>query len=77
MNYNAFPFGDLFARNIMLRMGQAPVIHFVPELYRQIKEEVFDPTDIISHTLPLSEAEHGYHIFDKKEDNAIKVLLKP
>ncbi len=77
MNYNAFPFGDLFTRNITLRMGQAPVIHFLPELYRQIKEEVFDPTDIISHTLPLTEAEHGYHIFDKKEDHAIKVLLKP
>ncbi|MNF09286.1 hypothetical protein D3C80_2099200 [compost metagenome] len=53
------------------------MIHFLPELYRQIKDGVFDPTDIISHTLPLAEAEHGYHIFDKKEDNAIKVLLKP
>lgn len=28
MNYNLFPFGDLFRRNINLRMGQAPVIHY-------------------------------------------------
>lgn len=75
--YNAFPLGDFFARNITLKMGQAPVIHYMPELYRMIKEEVFDPTDIITHTLPLSQAEHGYEIFDTKEDNCIKVILKP
>ena len=70
MNYNAFPSGDLFARNITLKMGQAPVIHYMPELYRQIKKCVFDPTDIISHRIGLSEAEHGYKIFNNKEDNA-------
>lgn len=77
MNYNAFPFGDLFSRNITVKLGQAPVIHYMPDLYRQIKEGVFDPSDIISHHIPLDEAEHGYKIFDKKMDNAIKVLLKP
>lgn len=76
-NYNAFPFGDLFARNITVKLGQAPVIHYIPELYRQIKKGVFDPTDIITHQLPLTEAEYGYDIFDKKKDQAIKVLLRP
>ncbi|QJD84020.1 zinc-dependent alcohol dehydrogenase [Cohnella herbarum] len=76
-NYNAFPFGDLFARNITVKMGQAPVIHYMPELYRQVKEEVFDPTDIISHRIGLDEAEHGYKIFNNKEDNAMKIILKP
>jgi len=76
-NYNAFPFGDLFARNITVKMGQAPVIHYMPELYRQVKDEVFDPTDIISHRIGLDEAEHGYKIFNNKEDNAMKIILKP
>lgn len=75
--YNAFPLGDFFARNITLKMGQAPVIHYIPELYRMIKEEVFDPTDIITHQIPLSEAERGYEIFDEKMDDCIKVILKP
>jgi len=77
MTYNFFPFGDLFRRNIALRMGQAPVIHFMPELYRLIKSGEFDPTDIITHRLNLSDAERGYRIFDKKEEGCIKVVLKP
>ncbi len=75
--YNMFPLGRLFERNISLRMGQAPVIHYMPELYKQIKEGVFDPTDIITHRLPLSEAEHGYDVFDNKKEDCIKVVLKP
>lgn len=75
--YNMFPLGDFFARNITLKMGQAPVIHFMPDLYHKIKNEEFDPTDIITHNLPLSEAEHGYDIFDEKHDDCIKVVLKP
>lgn len=77
MNYNVFPFGDLFARNITLKMGQAPVIHYMPELYRQIKAGEFDPTDIITHRISLADAEHGYKIFDHKEEDCIKVVLKP
>lgn len=76
-NYNAFPFGDLFSRNITLRMGQAPIIHYMPELYRMIKEEKFDPTDIITQRLPLDDAAHAYRIFNNKVDNAIKIVLKP
>ncbi|WP_096201080.1 zinc-dependent alcohol dehydrogenase [Bacillus sp. FJAT-45350] len=77
LRYNMFPLGDFFSRNITLKMGQAPVIHFLPDLYKKIIKEEFDPTDIITHKLPLSEAEHGYDIFDEKHDDCIKVVLKP
>lgn len=30
-----------------------------------------------THHLPLDEAPHGYEIFQKKQDGAIKVLLHP
>jgi S-(hydroxymethyl)glutathione dehydrogenase/alcohol dehydrogenase len=75
--YNMFPLGDLFARNITLKMGQAPVIHYMQDLYNMIKENVFDPTDIITHRVPLAEAERMYDIFDEKLDGCIKVVLKP
>jgi S-(hydroxymethyl)glutathione dehydrogenase/alcohol dehydrogenase len=77
LNYNMFPLGDLFSRNINLRMGQAPVIHYMPELYRQIKSGEIDPTDIITHRINLSEAEYGYKVFNNKEESCIKVVLKP
>jgi S-(hydroxymethyl)glutathione dehydrogenase/alcohol dehydrogenase len=77
MRYNAFPLGDLFARNITLKMGQAPVIHYMPHLYSMIQRGEFDPTDIITHRLPLEQAKHAYEIFDAKKDGCIKVVLKP
>ncbi len=75
--YNNFPFGDFFSRNITLKMGQCPVHSFVDELIDMVKTKKIDPTDIITHKLPLAKGEHAYHIFDQKLDNCIKVILKP
>ncbi|MCM3739479.1 glutathione-dependent formaldehyde dehydrogenase [Oceanobacillus luteolus] len=75
--YNAFPLGDIFQRNVNLRTGQAPVIHYMPHLYKLIADGKVDLSDIITHPLPLEEAAYGYEIFDAKLDNCIKVVLKP
>jgi len=77
LNYNFFPFGDIFSRNITVKTGQAPVIHYMPELYRQIKSGKMDPTDIITHRLALDDAVHGYQVFNRKQEDCIKVVLKP
>ena len=75
--YNAFPFGDIFSRNINIRTGQAPVIPYMPRLYNLLAEEKVDPSDIITHRLPLEDAAHGYEAFDTKTEDCIKVVLKP
>jgi len=72
-----FPLDLIFNRDIQVKSGQAPVIHQMPKLYEMIKNEVFDPTEIITHTMPLEEASQAYDIFDQKKDNNIKVILKP
>lgn len=75
--YNAFPLGDIFQRNVNIRTGQAPVIHYMPHLYKLLAEGKVDLSDIITHPLPLKEAAYGYEIFDRKMENCIKVVLKP
>ena len=75
--YNMFPLGNLFERNITLKMGQAPVIHYMPMLFEKIKKGEFDPTEIITHVVPLEEASAAYHHFFEHEDDCIKVILKP
>ncbi len=75
--YNMFPFGDFFSRNITLKMGQCPAHEYVEPILSLIKKGEFDATDIITHRLDLDKGEHAYRIFDKKEDNCIKVILKP
>ncbi|MFE4812841.1 zinc-dependent alcohol dehydrogenase [Peribacillus simplex] len=75
--YNMFPLGNLFERNINLKMGQAPVIHYMPKLFDEITAGKFDPTEIISHKVPLEKASEAYQIFNDHEDECIKVVLKP
>ncbi|CAH0247719.1 zinc-dependent alcohol dehydrogenase [Peribacillus simplex] len=75
--YNMFPLGNLFERNINLKMGQAPVIHYMPKLFDKIMAGEFDPTEIISHKVPLEKASEAYQIFNDHEDECIKVVLKP
>lgn len=75
--YNAFPLGDFFSRNITLKMGQCPAHSYVEPILKLIKQGKFDARDIITHKLSISEGERAYEIFDKKEDNCIKVILKP
>ncbi|EKQ57898.1 MULTISPECIES: zinc-dependent alcohol dehydrogenase [unclassified Clostridium] len=75
--YNAFPFGDIMNRNINIRTGQAPVIPYMPTLYKLLEDGKVDPSDIITHRLPLDQAEYGYEVFDTKTDGCIKVVLKP
>jgi S-(hydroxymethyl)glutathione dehydrogenase/alcohol dehydrogenase len=75
--YNGFPLGDIMQRNINIRSGQAPVIHYMPYMYELITTGKVDPGDVVTHVIPLRDAKHGYEIFDTKMDNCIKVILKP
>ncbi|WP_026204681.1 zinc-dependent alcohol dehydrogenase [Actinomycetospora chiangmaiensis] len=72
------PMLTMFDKGIRLAMGQAHVKQWVPEILPLLTDE--DPLgvhDLETHALPLDEAAHGYDIFQKKQDNAIKVVLKP
>ncbi|GAE25162.1 zinc-type alcohol dehydrogenase-like protein YbdR [Halalkalibacter wakoensis JCM 9140] len=76
-NYNNFPLGPFFSRNVTIKMGQAPVIPIMPTLYEQIVNNEYDPREIITHKAKLDDASEAYKIFNDHEDNCIKVVLKP
>ncbi|PLT34003.1 zinc-dependent alcohol dehydrogenase [Bacillus sp. V5-8f] len=75
--YNGFPLGDIFERNVNIRSGQAPVIHYMPHIYDLVSSGKVDIGDVVTHVLPLNQAEKGYELFDTRQDNCIKVVLKP
>ncbi len=75
--YNGFPLGHIMNRNVNIRSGQAPVIHYMPQMYELVASGKVDPGDVITHVLPLEQAAHGYDIFDSRSDGCIKVVLKP
>jgi threonine dehydrogenase-like Zn-dependent dehydrogenase len=73
------PMLTLFDKQIQLRMGQANVKHWVGDIMPLLTDPA-DPLDVegfATHRLPLEQAPHGYEIFQKKQDGAIKVLLQP
>ena len=73
-----FPLGDLFDMQIQVRMGQANVRRYVDDIMPLLGDE--DPLgteDLKTHEMPLDDAPLGYEIFQKKQDGAIKCVLKP
>ena len=76
-NYNQFPMGKIFDKGITLRAGQAPVQRYIDQLMNHVQQGEVTLDDIITHRLPLSEAEHGYKIFNEKKDDCVKVVLQP
>jgi threonine dehydrogenase-like Zn-dependent dehydrogenase len=73
------PMMTLFDKQIQLRMGQANVKRWIDDIMPYVTADA-DPLgveDLATHKLPLDQAPHGYEIFQKKQDGAIKVLLQP
>jgi 2-desacetyl-2-hydroxyethyl bacteriochlorophyllide A dehydrogenase len=64
-----------YDKNITLKIGRAPVRHYMPELLAQALQSPFDTAPIITHRLPLSEGANAYQLFDEKREGCIKVVL--
>ncbi|TWI13648.1 MULTISPECIES: zinc-dependent alcohol dehydrogenase [Sphingobacterium] len=75
--YDNFPLFRIFDKGITIKQGQAPVLNYIDKLVNLVSENKVVLDDIITHTIPLTEAEHGYKIFNEKEDDCVKVVLKP
>ncbi len=73
------PMMDLFDKQIQMRMGQANVKRWIPEImpYLERDDDPLGVDTLASHKLPLDQAPHAYEIFQKKQDGAIKILLQP
>jgi len=73
------PMMELFDKQIQLRMGQANVHRWIPDVLPLVEGDG-DPLgveDLATHHLPLEDAPRAYEMFQKKQDGAIKVLLHP
>jgi threonine dehydrogenase-like Zn-dependent dehydrogenase len=73
------PMMEMFDRGITMRMGQCHVKRWIDDIVPVVLDEA-DPLgtlDMTTHHLPLAQAPHGYEIFQKKQDDCIKVVLHP
>jgi threonine dehydrogenase-like Zn-dependent dehydrogenase len=72
-----FPMGAIVNRSLTLKSGQCHVQRYMKPLLERIEKGEIDPSFVISHRLPLDEAPRGYEMFLNKEDDCLKVVLKP
>ncbi|MEV5969608.1 alcohol dehydrogenase catalytic domain-containing protein [Streptomyces sp. NPDC051921] len=72
------PMLTLFDKQIQLRMGQANVRRWMPDLLPLVTDgDPLGVEDFATHRLPLDEAPEAYAMFQKKQDGAVKVLFTP
>jgi threonine dehydrogenase-like Zn-dependent dehydrogenase len=72
------PMMTLFDKQVQLRMGQANVWRWVPEILPLLLDgDPLGAESFASHRLPLDEAPAAYERFQKKEDGYFKVVLEP
>jgi threonine dehydrogenase-like Zn-dependent dehydrogenase len=74
-----FPLGELFDSQIQIRMGQANVKKWIPEILPLLEGDG-DPLGVDYLTTdqsPLEDAPAAYEKFRNKQDGCIKVVLKP
>jgi threonine dehydrogenase-like Zn-dependent dehydrogenase len=74
---HGFLFGDAFDKGLSFRMGQTHVQQHMPALLEHILKGELHPNAIITHRMPLPQAAEAYRIFDKKEEDCRKVVLRP
>jgi len=72
-----FPAREAFFKDLTLKMGICNARNYMTPLLPLVQVGKLKPSRIITHTMALGEAPKGYAIFDRKEDRAIKVMLRP
>jgi glutathione-independent formaldehyde dehydrogenase len=72
-----FDFGLFWFKGQAMGTGQCPVKRYNRRLAELIHRGKAEPSFIVSHQLPLSEAPTGYEHFDARDQGWTKVLLKP
>jgi threonine dehydrogenase-like Zn-dependent dehydrogenase len=71
------PMGAAMNKGLTFKMGQTHVHKYLRSLLERVQNGDIDPSFVITHSLSLEQAPHGYEIFKHKQDNCIKVVLKP
>ena len=72
-----FPMGAIVNRSLTLRSGQCHVHRYMRPLLERIKAREIDPSFVITHRMKLSDAPTGFDMFSSKQDECLKVVLKP
>ncbi len=72
-----FPMGAVVNRSLTIKSGQTHVQRYMRPLLKRIQAGEIDPSFVITHRMRLADAAQGYQMFAEKEDDCMKVVLRP
>jgi threonine dehydrogenase-like Zn-dependent dehydrogenase len=72
-----FPSGAFMNKGLTLKTGQCHVHRYLPKLYDHIRNGDIDPSFVVTHRLELGLAPDAFETFKHKQDECVKVVLKP
>jgi threonine dehydrogenase-like Zn-dependent dehydrogenase len=71
------PMGAAFNKGLTFKMGQTHVQRYLEPLLQRIEQGELDPSFMITHRFDLEQAPYAYEIFKHKQDECVKVVLRP
>ena len=71
------PFGSVMNRSLTVKTGQTHVQRYLKPLLGRIERGEIDPSFVVTHQMNLDDAPQAYEMFVNKQDECIKVVLKP
>lgn len=71
------PLGAAFNKGLTFRMGQMHGQNYIPMLLDRVANGEVDPSRVFTHTMSLDNIKPAFEMFKNKQDNCIKVLLRP
>ena len=72
-----FPLGAAMNKGLTFKMGQTHTQRYMAPLLERVRKGEIDPSFVVTHRLPLKDGPGAYKIFRDKQDECIKVVLKP
>ena len=69
--------GSAINRGLTFKMAQTPVQKYLPGLLERIEKGEIDPSFVVTHSGKLGEGPDLYRVFRDKQDQCMKVVLKP
>ncbi len=73
---DTFPMGAIVNRALTIKSGQCHVHRYLKPLLARIENGDIDPSFVVTHRMPLSDAAQAYELFLNKKDGCEKVVLK-
>ncbi len=72
-----FPLGSLMNRALTIKTGQTHVQRYMAPLLERVQNGEIDPSFVITHRMRLNDAPEMYDTFKNKQDDCVKVVMKP